>query len=61
MTAEAKSRENKVDEMIDDASLLIGTTKSGVILSSKIAKEALLETKKYKIADKIGKLLKDLE
>lgn len=52
--------ENKVDEMIDDASLIMSTSKAGTILASKIAKESISQTKRYRISDKIGKLLKEL-
>ena len=55
------NKNNKVDEIIDDASLIMGATKIGTIVSSKIAKDNLKETKRFRIADKIGRLLKELE
>ena len=55
-----KTKKNEVNELIDDASLLIGTAKTGTLLSTKIAKQSIAETKRYKISDKIGKLLKEI-
>lgn len=55
-----KVKKNEINELIDDTSLLIGTAKTGTILSTKIAKQSIAETKRYKISDKIGKLLKEI-
>lgn len=55
-----KEKKNEIDELIDDTSLIVGIAKTGTILSTKIAKQSIPETKRYKISDKIGKLLKEL-
>ena len=55
-----KGKKNEINELIDDTSLIVGTAKAGTILSTKIAKEQISETKRYKVSDKIGKLLKEI-
>ena len=55
-----KTKKNEIDQLIDDTSLIVGTAKTGTILSTKIAKQSISETKRYRISDKIGKLLKEI-
>ena len=55
-----KAKKNEIDQLIEDTSLIMGTAKTGTILSTKIAKQSISETKRYKISDKIGKLLKEI-
>ena len=51
---------NEVDEMVNDASLIMSTSKAGTIIASKVAKDSLSQTKRYRISDKISRLIKEL-
>ncbi|MBL7055561.1 hypothetical protein ISS07_01470 [Candidatus Woesearchaeota archaeon] len=55
------AKDNKIDEIIDDSSMIFGTTAVGITTAAKIARNSLEETKRYKVSGKISKLIKKLE
>ncbi len=61
MAQDDSKQRNPIDDTIDSASLIFGVTASGTVAAAKFAEESLENTKRFKIANKIGKLVKSLD
>ena len=53
--------ENPIDETMIDASMLVGTTSTGITTAAKVARDKLDNIGRFGISNKIGKLIKKLE